>query len=305
MSENNKVDSTIILSGETSVDIITLEDFYEKYKNHHRFEFMKKQFENITICKADMFSDCIVGTMSVPDKKLPRIKRATFGFILTKNALVFVDNSNIVEKIFEKLLDIGILDKLNASQILFDFFEYTISQSVSVLHEYNQHIELLEDIVANEKFNDKKDNTSIEQEFLVTKRKLSIFKSYYQQMIDMGSHFEECADMDFLKDNCNRFSFFIRRIDRYYDMATDLKEYVNQVNDMYESKINTRQNSIMKTLTVITSIFMPLTLIVGWYGMNFVAMPELNWNLGYIVVIAVCVIITIGELLYFKYKKWF
>ena len=60
----------------------------------------------------------------------------------------------------------------------------------------------------------------------------------------------------------------------------------------------------MTLLTVVTTIFMPLTLIAGWYGMNFVNMPELHWPYGYPVIIVVSLMIVAGALLYFKKKKW-
>ena len=60
----------------------------------------------------------------------------------------------------------------------------------------------------------------------------------------------------------------------------------------------------MTILTVVTSIFMPLTLITGWYGMNFVHMPELKEPAAYPIVIAVCILIVIGCLVFFKRKKW-
>ncbi|MDD4096489.1 MAG: CorA family divalent cation transporter, partial [Oscillospiraceae bacterium] len=62
-------------------------------------------------------------------------------------------------------------------------------------------------------------------------------------------------------------------------------------------------NSIMKVFTVITSFFFPLTLIVGWYGMNL-KMPEFGWRYGYLFVIGISVMTAIGTLLFFKRKKW-
>ena len=60
----------------------------------------------------------------------------------------------------------------------------------------------------------------------------------------------------------------------------------------------------MTVLTVVTTIFMPLTLIVGWYGMNFRYMPELENRWSYPIVIVVSILIVIGSLLFFKKKKW-
>ena len=60
----------------------------------------------------------------------------------------------------------------------------------------------------------------------------------------------------------------------------------------------------MKSLTIVTAIFLPLTLIAGWYGMNFTYMPELHWKFGYYIVIAVAAVIALIELIYFKKKKF-
>ena len=66
-----------------------------------------------------------------------------------------------------------------------------------------------------------------------------------------------------------------------------------------------RQNKVMQLLTVVTTIFMPLTLLTGWYGMNFDRMPELHWEFGYAVVIGISVILVIVEIWYFKKRAGF
>jgi magnesium transporter len=82
------------------------------------------------------------------------------------------------------------------------------------------------------------------------------------------------------------------------DMTADMR-------DSYVSLNSNRMNNIMKTLTVITTIFMPLTFIVGIYGMNFVYMPELNWKWGYFVVLALLFSIGFGMFTWFRKKGWF
>ena len=77
-----------------------------------------------------------------------------------------------------------------------------------------------------------------------------------------------------------------------------------QLRDLIQSAIDVRQNRIMALLTVITSIFLPLTLIAGWYGMNFRYMPELEWVWGYPAVIVISIAIVVLSLIWFKKKKW-
>ena len=77
-----------------------------------------------------------------------------------------------------------------------------------------------------------------------------------------------------------------------------------QVQDVYQSEIGIRQNDVMKVLTIVTTVFLPLTLIAGWYGMNFVHMPELAWKYGYPVVVLISVLIVVISLYIFKKKKY-
>ena len=94
------------------------------------------------------------------------------------------------------------------------------------------------------------------------------------------------------------------RVERLRDISSSLRDYVMQIRDLNKTHLDVKQNRIMTILTVVTTIFMPLTLIAGWYGMNFRYMPELETRWGYPVVIAVSALIVIASLLFFKKKKW-
>ena len=74
--------------------------------------------------------------------------------------------------------------------------------------------------------------------------------------------------------------------------------------DIYLSSISNRINAVMKVLTIIATIFMPLTLLAGVYGMNFKYMPELEWHWGYPLIMLFMAFIGIFMLLYFRRKKW-
>jgi magnesium transporter len=82
------------------------------------------------------------------------------------------------------------------------------------------------------------------------------------------------------------------------------REMLSGMLDIYLSSVSNRLNSVMKVLTIIATIFMPLTFIAGIYGMNFKYMPELEWRWGYPGVWLIVVIIGISMLIYFKRKKW-
>ena len=81
-----------------------------------------------------------------------------------------------------------------------------------------------------------------------------------------------------------------------------LREYASQVSSEYQAQVYIAQNRIMKLLTVVTTVCMPLSLIAGWYGMNFMNMPELHWEYGYPAVIALSALVVGGCILYFRKK---
>ncbi|MEM0542950.1 magnesium/cobalt transporter CorA [Flavobacterium sp. j3] len=85
-----------------------------------------------------------------------------------------------------------------------------------------------------------------------------------------------------------------------YDMTT-----LDSASNFYFSSQNHKMNEVIKTLTVVSVFFMPLTFIVGIYGMNFDVMPELRWRYGYFMIMSFMFFLLIGMILYFKKKKWF
>jgi magnesium transporter len=89
----------------------------------------------------------------------------------------------------------------------------------------------------------------------------------------------------------------IDTIENYRDMLSGML-------DIYLSTISNRMNEIMKVLTIIATVFMPLTFLAGVYGMNFKVMPELEWSWGYFALWGVMIVIAIFMLIYFRRKKW-
>lgn len=136
------------------------------------------------------------------------------------------------------------------------------------------------------------------------RRHLLRLKRYYEQL-DMI--FDEMSDREgaFLSEEIvARFSVLGARCDRYLSAVRNLQEIVNQQREAYQTGLSIRQNELMRIFTVVTSVFLPLSLIASWYGMNFSGMPELDWKYGYPAVIAVSGGIAFLLLWYFRRKKW-
>ena len=109
----------------------------------------------------------------------------------------------------------------------------------------------------------------------------------------------------FEQDDMRYFEIFTKRIERLSENVQMLRELLNQANDAHQSRLDYHLNKTMQFFTVITTIFMPLTLITGWYGMNFRNMPELNNMYSYYVIIGLSLGLVIGLIIWFKKKKFF
>ena len=82
------------------------------------------------------------------------------------------------------------------------------------------------------------------------------------------------------------------------------RDLISGMLDIYLSSISYRLNEVMKVLTIISTLFIPLTFIAGVYGMNFEYMTELKWQYGYYGVWSIMILVTLGMLRYFRRKKW-
>jgi magnesium transporter len=116
--------------------------------------------------------------------------------------------------------------------------------------------------------------------------------------------FERCSSTlrspetgPYLRDAYDHIIQVIDTVETYRDLISGML-------DIYLSSISYRLNEVMKVLTIISTLFIPLTFIAGVYGMNFENMPELKWEYGYFAVWGIMGIITIGMLRYFRAKKW-
>lgn len=91
---------------------------------------------------------------------------------------------------------------------------------------------------------------------------------------------------------------------RITDLIETYRDMLNGIQELYHSELSLRTNNVMQILTIITTIFVPLTFLVGVYGMNFDIMPELHWKYGYFYLWGIMVAISIALIFYFREKKW-
>ena len=127
---------------------------------------------------------------------------------------------------------------------------------------------------------------------------------YYTQLAEAGDELAGNEEEFFTEETVELFKMYSEKMTRLAQETQILREYAMQVQDVYQSEIEIHQNDVMKMLTIVTTIFLPLTLIAGWYGMNFSYMPELKLKYAYPTVIGISVLIVVGSLVVFKRKKY-
>ena len=253
--------------------------------------------EEIYTTKAEVNYDSLTGTFFIPTQSSHSTNPQKFSFVLDETGIVFIDEGDAALRLVQRIQRYKRWKKPCLERFLYDFLELIIHNDLRTMQKYELELDNLEkEIMSNAESAHMGRNNEIRGDI----RDLRI---HYEQLLDLGQEFEENENGFFKEENLRYFHMFSSRVDRLYDSATHLRDYTIQLNDLYQSQLDVRQNRIMTVLTVVTTIFMPLTLIVGWYGMNFKYMPELESKAGYPIVIALSVLIVVGSLIFFKIKK--
>lgn len=273
-----------------SQDILEEQDWAARYfeqKRNHR------PLKEIRYCKLEIHEDAILGTMRIPNKE-NYDQHIRFALYMTENRLVFIDDSKFVQTILERIYLGRFQSEINLSMILEEFLLQIVEGDQHFLASLEKKIETLEEEIISQEDKD------YHLEILTLKKEISRMNRYYHQLFDMVDDLQSYS-----QDNHPlTYHIFENKINRLLQETIDLREYAMQVQDVYMSEIGIRQNNVMKMLTVVTTIFLPLTLLVGWYGMNFANMPELTWKYGYLGVALISIVIIVLTLWIMKRKKW-
>ena len=287
------------MSGEGQyVGLLSPEEWAE---NRERFDLgidMDMDLKAIKATKAEVNYDSLTGTLCLPDRRDPDGARHGFAFALDEKGILFIDSGHTVERLILEVMRSKKWKYPSLERFLYDFLEEIIHGDLEVLEQYEEKLDTIEDQV----FNDKEDLDP--RAVNEIRNHLRTLRIHYEQLMDLGQELEENENSFFREEDLRFFHMFTGRVTRLHTISTSLRDYAMQLRDLYQAQIDVKQNRIMTVLTVVTTIFMPLTLIAGWYGMNFQYMPELSSPYGYIGVIVVSVLVVVVSLLIFKKKKW-
>lgn len=210
-----------------------------------------------------------------------------------QNIFFICENERILNKVNELYKKDDTIEKM-----IYNFFAELIKEDTNYLETLEEDITETEDALLIGS------NKECAKEIITYRRELLQLKKYYEQLNRIFEGLVENENNLISEDSLRYFNILDNRIDRLFSNVLNIRDYVTQVREAYQAQIDIEQNNLMRVFTVITSIFLPLTLLVGWYGMNL-KMPEFSWQYGYAFVIGLSILITIVCIVIFKRKKWF
>lgn len=185
-----------------------------------------------------------------------------------------------------------------ADYLFYSLIDLLIDQYYVTLEDIGDYFEELEGrVTTNISQLDPIDILSLKGEFLYLRKTAFPVKEALNKIIISNHPWIEPKNLRYFEDIQDHTIQIIEIIDYYNELTSSLM-------DFYQNTINRKMNEVMKVLTIFAAIFIPLTFIVGIYGMNFKVMPELDWKYGYLFIWVLFFIVGGSMFLLFKKKKW-
>ncbi|MCR5617121.1 MAG: hypothetical protein K6F83_02390 [Clostridiales bacterium] len=223
---------------------------------------------------------------------------------IMKNALYVVDVLDTDRSTYEKFIRATkrfTPSTMTLEKLIYAFFDELLAKDVSFIERLSLEVTEMEESILQGKPED-----DINLTLLRLKRKLLEIRNYYEQCLDIFEVLEADENELFLEtDSLMYIANMRQRITRLREDVDSINNTVVHVQDAYSAHMDAKMNNTMKYLTVLTTIFFPLTIIVGWYGMNFESMPEFKWNFGYLYVIILSIAVIVMFAIVARKNKWF
>ena len=232
--------------------------------------------ESRTLHKLDSYYGYCFGF--VHPLKVRKEAAAGIGLYCRQREVILISENTDQLLDFFRLLQQLPAAQLSAEHILSLFFEYLLKKHKEEHDQLEDLIEELDNDILNDNLQNDEQFSDVCEELLEDENDLFAREQLH--------HLRICSD----------------RVERLGQHTRTLRDYSVQVRESYQAQVDIRLNRMMYIFTIVTVIFLPLTLIVGWYGMNFTGMPELHWRYGYPFVIILS-LVSIGICVWSIYRK--
>ncbi len=249
----------------------------------------------------DVYDDYSCGTLNIVDARDVFAKRDRVGFFIKRNLFLVVDiddNDSSTLHALEYVMNRCTVPTITLEKVIYTFFDRLMTSDNRVLE--NMEFEMSE---MEERITEEETDMDFVRDMLNLKKKLLVLRNYYEQLVDIAEALGENENKLFAQEDLRYFALLENKAHRLSGNVQLLRENLVQLREANDTQADLNLNRTMKLFTVVTAIFLPLTLITSWYGMNFENMPELHWKGGYYFVIGLTVAVVVLVLLFFKKKK--
>jgi magnesium transporter len=211
----------------------------------------------------------------------------------------FAGDGDLYAPIRERLLQAkGRIRKKGADYLAYSLIDLVVDNYFVELEKFGDQMESLEDeVVANPTPQTLRDVHRFKNDMIMLRKSLWPLREVIARLERRESPLISESLGNYFRDVYDHTIIAIDTVETYRDILSGML-------DIYLSSMSNRLNSIMKVLTIIATIFMPLTFITSLYGMNFKHMPELQWEYGYFMVLGMVVVVAVSMLEYFRRKRW-
>jgi magnesium transporter len=276
----------------------------EKLQNHFNLHtLLIEDILNEQRPKSEEYDDYLYFTLKMLYKiDGNEIEYEQISFVLGTNYLLTFQEiaGDLFDQFRERIrLDLGKVRKKKADYLMYRLIDVIIDNYYSIIDRIGEQIEEIDDNLEEKSTDETFRNIQLLRKKLIYLRKaVNPLREALGVIVKGETSFVEEENLRYFRDAYDNTIHVIDTLDTYKDLLSSLM-------DMHINSINAKTNQVMKLLTVITTIFIPLTFIVGIYGMNFKFMPELEWVYGYPMVLGTMAMILVGMIFYFKKKDWF
>jgi magnesium transporter len=243
----------------------------------------------------------IVLKMLTYDESEETIKSEQVSMILGKNFVISFQEiqGDVFENIRERIRNAkGRIRKMSCDYLLYVLLDAIVDNYFAILEKFGEKIESLEEQLVSDP------DEKILQKIHSIKRELISLRKSVWPLRELVSGLQRSESPLISESTIIYFRDVYDHTIQVIDTVETFRDMVSGMLDIYLSSISNRMNAVMKVLTIIATIFIPLTFIAGVYGMNFKIIPELEWKWGYGAVWLVMLIVAACMLVYFRRKKW-
>lgn len=238
------------------------------------------------------------GTFVIPKKSRPIQDHLSFGFILYGDTLYFIKDKGDIEGLIKSFMDQYDATMNSPFEFLLRFMNYMIQEDVYYLEDYNAKLEEIEEALYDGH------SLGLERVIMIARKDMNVLGSYYLQLTAIGESLQQIIIPFNNADESAMLSLFLSRCSQLLNLVENVKDNTSQIWNLRQTQLSDKQNKISTLLTVITTLFLPLTLMTGWYGMNFPNMPLLHNKYGYLMIICLALVVLTCEILFIRRRHW-